>query len=726
MTRGGWSGELKSLTRRAEPLWPLALGIHALVLGKIIVPAAIHMVGRGGQVETVEWAIYMSLLFLYAPAMILLGWTLPRATSRQFKSRARLGIVSLLILEFVWYATHANWLFILSAVIASVVTIVALGYAGPASREESQRFTKILPVLISTAFAWMCAASLISWSDALQWLAGSPARSIGILGTLILVALSLRRTHGEYYDERPLGAVDFVMLFVLLAFALRTFPVVEFYHWGFYVGPIEELRQGGRLLWDTPSQYGFLSILLPAALPGNAWISFWLFQSIVFGVVAVYMYVAVRRLDARWTGALVAFALTFASLYFRPRDGAIILSAQMTPSGGPVRFIWSFVMLAFVAAYVMRAEEMQTKRRFTLGLTGIWIASLLWSAEGAVYCSVMWFLAMIVFLAQRGAAWREAGESGLEIFKRVARAMLLPIVAAVATVIVIVAAYVLILHITPDWRGYIEYVILYSRGGFGALPVDPTGSVWFVALLFFLISTVAALQLSSNWRDPRLIAYAALWGGVWSVGSYFVGRSHPVNVLSLAPILLFAAALTLHLLRAREPHEWHRLITAPLVPAIAMPIVLTFTHSGFPAAVTQRQLPVSRFKEQLPVMAGSLLSVLKQAGARPSDSYVFIGDGRLMLPAWPMSGDGGRVTSSRSWLPKPYEIIGSLPAERRLTYIDRNAERFPERGWLVNSRHDSIAKYSEHLAEIERAAPAARTFENRDWTVLSLTPAKRR
>ncbi|HUQ19568.1 MAG TPA: hypothetical protein VM099_08135 [Gemmatimonadaceae bacterium] len=726
MSKRGWSGELQSFNRRAESAWPLALGIHALVLGKVLVPVAIHMVGRGGQVETVEWAIYMALFFLYAPAMIFIAWMLPRATSAQFTSLARRVIVWLLGLEFSWYALHANWLFLLSALMASIITIVALGYAGPAAREQSPRFSKIFPVVVTAAFAWMCAASLISWSSSLEWLASAPARFIGILAALIFVSFSLRRSHAESDESFRLGALDYASLFVLVAFAFRTFPVVEFYHWGFYIGPIDELRQGGHLLWDTPSQYGFLSILIPTALPGNSWISFWFYQSIVFAVVAVYLYLALRRLNTRWSGAVVGFALTFAALYFRPRDASLILSAQMTPSGGPVRFIWSFVMLAFVATYVSGPDVSRTPRRFTVGMTMIWLASLLWSAEGAVYCSVIWFLAMLVFLAQEGAAWRESGESTGVIVKRVVQAISLPIIAVVAAIVLIVAVYAAVLHVSLDWRGYIEYVILYSRGGFGALPVDPTGSVWFIALLFFLISTVAAHQLSRNRRDPRLIAYAALWGGVWSVGSYFVGRSHPVNVLSLAPILLFAAAITLRLLRAHEPHEWHRLITVSLVPAIVMPIVMTFGHSEFPAAVTALQLPVSRFKEQLPIMPGSLLSVLKQAGARPGDAFVFIGDGRLMLPAWPIAGDGGRVTSSRSWLPKPYEIIGSLPADRRLTYISRNAERFPERGWLVNSKRDSIAKYSEHLAEIEREGPAVHTFENRDWTVSAMARATHR
>ena len=43
-------------------------------------------------------------------------------------------------------------------------------------------------------------------------------------------------------------------------------------HWQLYVGPVEMLGQGGYLLWDIPSQYGFLSILSSYLIPlTSAW-----------------------------------------------------------------------------------------------------------------------------------------------------------------------------------------------------------------------------------------------------------------------------------------------------------------------------------------------------------------------------------------------------------------------------------------------------------------------
>ena len=66
--------EGQSFWRTFEPLWIAALGAQFLVLGNLLLPRLIRMIGRGGAVETVEWAIYMSALFVFPVAVWLTGW----------------------------------------------------------------------------------------------------------------------------------------------------------------------------------------------------------------------------------------------------------------------------------------------------------------------------------------------------------------------------------------------------------------------------------------------------------------------------------------------------------------------------------------------------------------------------------------------------------------------------------------------------------------------------
>src|SRR5690349_11783260 len=94
---------LESFRYRIEPLWAAALGIHFVVLGRVIVPRLIHLLGRGGQVETVEWAIYLSLFFVYAPLVVIIAWLLPRRVSPDTSSWVRFAIVLAAILELFRY-----------------------------------------------------------------------------------------------------------------------------------------------------------------------------------------------------------------------------------------------------------------------------------------------------------------------------------------------------------------------------------------------------------------------------------------------------------------------------------------------------------------------------------------------------------------------------------------------------------------------------------------------
>jgi hypothetical protein len=716
---GGSRSRLEAFGQRAEPLWIAALGIQFAVLGPLLVPAMIHLVGRGGRVETVEWLIYMSLLIGYVPLIWVFAVVLPGRFSPQTTSLYRWAIITVSLIELAVYSITANWIFLATAVVASVTTLAALGCAK--SRQGSRTglgwdLVRVVPLVMAGAFGWMCAGSIVSWGDAVVWVSSSPRTLITLIAATALTLAALRASREERAEGRSwLRWWDYPAIAALVAFSFRTYPIVEFYHWGFYIGPIEQVRQGGLLLWDTPSQYGFASILIPTVLPGSAWVSFWFYQSVIFAVTSIVMYYAFRRLGSTWTNGLLAFAITFTTLFFRPRDQFLILPAQMTPSGGPVRFVWCFVLLAFIAHYYFSPPGSFTRRRFAVGGTLIWLASILWSAEAAIYCSAIWFSAYAVFLAQQAVVWRNGGMPVIKLWRRLAgRVLVLPAVFA-GVVVLIVLIYRVFMGIAPDFRGYLEYALLYSRGGFGALPVDPSGSVWYLLLLLLIISTIAAMYLSMDRRDPRLVVLAGLWGGAWSVGSYFTGRSHPVNALSLVPLLLFSVATAFRLLKGDRRRRWQRLVVTALVPAFVMPIVLTLGHAGFPAAVTQHQLPLSRITEQVPVLEPALYTLLVQSGARPADSFVRIGDGRLMLPAWPAGSASSRVVSERSWLPKPYEIIGSLPPERRQTYIDRDARSIPTGGWLIHSKHDTIRGYSELRAQIERTRHEQRRFENDEW-----------
>ena len=77
--------------------------------------------------------------------------------------------------------------------------------------------------------------------------------------------------------------------------------------------------------------------------------------------------------------------------------------------------------------------------------------------------------------------------------------------------------------------------------------------------------------------------------------------------------------------------------------------------------------------------------------------------------------------SDRSWLPKPYEIIGSLPPARRQLYIERNGATTLA-GWLIHNRVNTIANFDERFAEIQRTHAIVRKYERGDWIIWYMKP----
>ena len=718
------------IARAGEPLWVASLAALFVVWGYDLIPKLIRLLGRAGQTETVEWAVYMSLLAGFPFAVLIIALVVPKV----------LGVYAQTIVKAsaVLFALWIGLLFLIDGRIAYAV--MALGTALFSVYDELQwtpflrrspkvRIVDVVMLAIVGMIAWMCAGALVYWTNGARWFSDPGARFWSIWVALFLVHFGIPRLgiRNEALVETRTGRVathlSFVVLAVLVLFSFRTSPTVEFYHWGFWTGPIEQLRQGGWLLRETPSQYGFLSILIPTALPGSAWQSFWFYQSVIYAIVACAMFLVLRRMQSGIGNLLLSAGLVFTTLFFRPRAADLILPAQMTPSGGPVRFLWPLVMLVYLLwAFEGQRGNKARPGRMGFPVTGhlIWLMSVAWSFEAAIYTSAIWFAAFAVYLIQKAVFEKASHMSTKSIIRRFVISAAIPFAMAIALYVVVWVIYRASIGVGPDINGYFEYGFLYSRG-FGALPIDTTGAVWYLLLVFFIASTVVAAFLVENWRDFRLVVGAGVWGGVWSMSSYFVSRSHPVNLLSIVPVLLFALAILVIIAKDMQFRPWHPYVRVALVPVFAIPFALTLGHPKLLENLRTPQISPSRFTDQLPLMDAELESLMRDAGAKPGDPVVRIADGRLVLPGW-RGANGTRVMSEKSWLPKPYEIIGTLSPERRQVYIDRNAAR-PLNGWLIQHQTDTVRWFGEHLKQIESRHTAARKYSKGPWTLWWMEPA---
>jgi len=347
-----------------EPLWIASLALLIILPGYQFGPAIIRFFGRGGQTETVEWLTYLSVLLGFPlGAFIITRFLFP--ISARAEAVVKSVLLFVLCAEVLVYLARSQWRDVGAALVLSLVTVAFVGSAG-------RRVSGWIVLTFAGTAAWMSAGSLVSWTDAVPWYLASVPRLLLLLVTFGISILAVRAT---FLSPEVVGkpgaaakALIFLSIVLLLVLSFRTYPVLELYHWEAYVGPIQEVRQGGWLLWDAPAQYGVLSILLPTLFPGNAWQSFYVFQALCNAVVALLMFWGLGGTRPSISRIILAASLTATTLFFRPRSATLLLAGQMTPSGGPVRFIWPFVMLAFLFHHYSKASEAAadaaTERRF--------------------------------------------------------------------------------------------------------------------------------------------------------------------------------------------------------------------------------------------------------------------------------------------------------------------------------------------------------------------------
>lgn len=706
-----WLTELTDIPG-VEFLWTSAFALTCITVGYQVLPGFIRMMGKSGRIETVEGALYVLLALAFPIAVAAAGWISARASAGRMMS---MSVIAAMLVLF-----HAVWLFValgaaaflVSSLFALLVTTVARWRSTDGLSARDWKWIAVTFVIL--AGVWEAAFRLASWSDAAAWLTQSARTPIVLLIVTVAATVATvddRPERGAATPRFNVSVADVAAVALFVALSFRTTPIIEFYHWSFWVGPIEAVRQGGWLLWDVPSQYGFLSVLLPAVIPaGDAWQSLYMVQGVLYFLTSAALYVSLASMRSGLVARLVAASFTATALFFRPRDLSLILPAQMTPAGGPMRFFWCYVILGVVMWKHLRQERM-SDRRFAIIGTAVWLASVAWSAESGVYATATWGSAYTIFLIQRSFR-RRANRK----IREAARGIALPVTGLLAAIAGTSIVYVVFNGHSPDWLSYYEYPLLFS-GGYSALPVEVRGVIWYLVAVFVVVSATVVRFLVREPSSSALMVSVAAWGTVWAISSYFVSRSHPVNLLSLVPLLIYSVAVVLHLLRSGSPDRWSQLTAMIAVPLIAMPIALTVAHARFPDLLLRRESAVSRLSAQVPAMDGSLFALVRAAGMRPGDRVSFVADGRYLMPRWPELEGGRAITSPLSWMPKPFEMISSLPSWRRDLYMARFHRRVGKCGWLVQKKFENDAAYAGVAAVIHQLCGPAETFENDRWEV---------
>ncbi len=445
----------------------------------------------------------------------------------------------------------------------------------------------------------------------------------------------------------------------------------------FCAGTVALLRRGAWLLWDAPSQYGFLNMALTALVPApNAWQAAYRINSALLFASALAVYAALRLATRGKAGIVFSACLAEAAVLLVPGNIAALDGPNAFPSVGAFRFLWCYALLAWAAALFQRRRD---ARRLGPGeiAPGVLCATLgcLWSAESAAYsCAAAWPLIAL-------AAFELARERR---FKAATALVAAPAAAPAAGAAAVEIYYRHRLGHGPDWLCFFEYARAY-QGGFGALPIRPRGAVAALSWTGVLIVALAAVAVPKSRAAKWLIVPA--FATFWATASYFVSRSHDNNVLNLAPLWL--SALVLSFLAADEAAPAVRVLRAGALPLMVGLLLAAFSNvpnlRRYAASLTASRAS-AEIDRRLPPFDAEIEALLDRAGTRADDGVAAFRPGLFLRPA----GPAGTPTAPRPWLPvSPAAQLGVLDLERQRLYVRRFLDRegsAAAEGWILEPK----------------------------------------
>ena len=228
-----------------------------------------------------------------------------------------------------------------------LIAIVAVHYAVFRCFDRHKVTRELVFADLTVIFVSWAIAMSISWAHPLgTWLFGShenlndllPFITLAIALIVSTIALNAGNA-GNVPSRRRLCARVFntlsLAIFVILSLRQDFFgDSGSALHWGLFVGPAELVRQGGWLLWDVPSQYGFLSIITIAMLPfASAWTSLYALDAALVFASACMLFFMFRSLRLGSLSIAFSLLMTVVLVYLAPGAFQVLSGPQAYPSG---------------------------------------------------------------------------------------------------------------------------------------------------------------------------------------------------------------------------------------------------------------------------------------------------------------------------------------------------------------------------------------------------------
>ncbi|MGB7589454.1 MAG: hypothetical protein WBM00_12190 [Solirubrobacterales bacterium] len=382
-----------------------------------------------------------------------------------------------------------------------------------------------------------------------------------LIPAVVLAALALLLVRFRRHRALPLRArrlVDIASCAIIALAAIQLPDIVPYapfvvHHHGFFLGPANDALHGRAMLGSAWSQYGVGLIDALGVTFSVVPIGFGTLALVVVTLTAaqyVCVYLILRLAGLGQVLAVLTVAVAGAGNLFAPLGTYLAF-----PSDSPLRFGLPYLIILCAVIGARKPARVRVARLAMLVLVAV---AAVWSFEAFVYCAATYGVLLLV----------EAVCAGTHIVRIVLRGVV-KCVAMSAAAVLLFSLFTLIFDGHLDWGPYVEYLRLYTAGGLGQLPVVFFSTGPLMAAAIFL-SAVTLFWLAHDHPQgiapPLRAAIAGSTGLATATFTYYLGRSHPNNLLILLIPVVMLGGLWVQVLLMAPNERWR----TALIGAIAL------------------------------------------------------------------------------------------------------------------------------------------------------------
>jgi len=527
-----------------SPTGAAGSGLTALLSGAIADGVMLFAMGAAalivvfGQSKPIERLGYFLAILVLVPLCVTLAWRRRRTSTDErqrfvaFASLAATAVSLCLARSIAFPSTAAvgKSLFLLLELVAARTAIALSARVMPATwmrRLSAPAAIAGAPLLLAVSAGAFIPAATFSVLDI----------AVPFVAALIAFLLMQARVGHGGLPRVGVHATDAAVLtvasLVLFYVAGPEGELAENHN--YFLGPALAVLHGHPMLVSTFSQYGVGMIYALAAVFLVIPIGYGTFTLLLSCLTVLFF--GVFYVILRWsTRSVLVAVIGLASVVVLDMFGQIAFYSHF-PSTGVLRFglPWLLILCSLAAARTTR------RRRLFDGLTFAIVAvAAIWSGETCGYC-----LGTACALACFNAAIADG--SVRDRIRRGTRNVALLVGVAASSVLAFTLVMRLATGVWPDWGGYLEFLHLYTIEDFGDLPIEPWSPGLAIGAMY-AISAIAIVLLVLSRPElvrERAVAFRAA-AGLTALGvlvyTYFLGRSHPNNVIHVSPpaiVLLF-------------------------------------------------------------------------------------------------------------------------------------------------------------------------------------------